>query len=231
MSEKSEQYGSANIIRVAKDARYFVASNVPFSDKRLSWEARGVMGYLLSKPDDWTVSMQDLVNQSPAGMKVIRRVLAELRKAGYMRRERITISHGHFKWVTTLFESPELNNSTIYPSRIDGSSIDGGRVDILSTDFDLKKKNEAETFKFYQNNIELLTSYNSQILGELMDEYTPGWKLEALKDCVEYNARNLKYCAAILKGWKANGFRSDTRSKEKAKAQIPTSRPQVVRHI
>jgi hypothetical protein len=40
-------------IRVKKDARYFSASNEPFNDKRLSWEARGLMGYLLSKPDNW----------------------------------------------------------------------------------------------------------------------------------------------------------------------------------
>jgi DnaD/phage-associated family protein len=221
MSEPKEVYGDANIVRVKKDSRYFVASNVPFNDKRLSWEARGVMGYLLSKPDDWQVSMVDLERQSEAGMKVIRRILAELRKNGYMSRERVTASHGRFQWITTLYESPELNQSTIYPSRIDGSSIDGERVDILSTELDLKKKETAEVFKFYQENIEILTQYNSMKLGDLIDDYTSHWVMEALKDCVEYGARNLKYCTKILEGWKAKGFRSDNRSKEKA-SKYPT---------
>lgn len=100
---------SENIVRVKKDARYFVASNVPFNDIRLSWEARGIMGYLLSKPDEWQTRMSDLVNQGPAGLKVIRRVLAELRKYGYMSRKNVRGKHGHFTWITTLYESPELN--------------------------------------------------------------------------------------------------------------------------
>jgi len=41
-----------SIIRVKKDKGYFVASNKPFNNKNLSWEARGILGYLLSKPDD-----------------------------------------------------------------------------------------------------------------------------------------------------------------------------------
>lgn len=204
-----------NIVRVQKNVRYFVASNIPFNDKRLSWEARGMMGYLLSKPDDWQTRMTDLINQSAAGAKVVRRILAELRQAGYMSRKRVTVSHGHFEWITTLYESPDLN-PTILPSRIDGSSIDGGRIDIGSTDLDLKKKQESDVYKFFQSNVELLTQYNSLKLGDLMDLYTAEWTLEALKDCVEYGAKNLKYCEAILKGWKSKGFRSDTRSKNKA---------------
>lgn len=222
MSEEKAAYSSDNIVRVRKDARYFVASNIPFNDERLSWEARGVMGYLLSKPDDWQVRMTDLQRRGPAGMRIIKRVLAELRKAGYMSRERKRTTEGKFIWITTLYESPELNEKTIYTKTIDGSPIDGKRIDIGSTDLDLKKKNEsAEVFKFYQENIELLTQYNSLKLGDLIDEYTPAWVLEALKDCVEYGARNIKYATAILAGWKAKGFRSDTRSKQKAAAHAP----------
>jgi DnaD/phage-associated family protein len=123
-----------------------------------------------------------------------------------------------------------LNAKTIYTKTIDGSPIDGKCIDIVSTDLDLKeeegkpkstKEQTAEVFKFYQENIELLTQYNSLRLGDMIDEYTPAWVLEALKDCVEYNARNLKYAGAILAGWKSKGFRSDTRSKQKAAAHAP----------
>jgi hypothetical protein len=56
------------IIRVQKNMNYFCASNVPFNDARLSWEARGVMGYFLSKPDNWRVNTTDLWKQSPGGV-------------------------------------------------------------------------------------------------------------------------------------------------------------------
>jgi len=85
-----------------------VVDNAVFSDERLSWEARGLMGYLLSKPDDWDVRLHDLTSRGPAGEFKIRRMLAELRTAGYIRRERISGPDGTFSWITTVYESPVL---------------------------------------------------------------------------------------------------------------------------
>ena len=63
------------IIRGPKVAHYFVVDNALFCDERLSWEARGLMGYLLSKPDDWKVRLYDLVARGPAGVHKIQRIL------------------------------------------------------------------------------------------------------------------------------------------------------------
>jgi hypothetical protein len=121
-------------IRVKKDARYFSASNEPFNDKRLSWEARGLMGYLLSKPDNWEVRSADLEEQGPAGSRKVKRMLAELRICGYMNRIRTKMPDGKFVWTTrahprtpdrqrvslkpvaqnALVQSPLVQKSTIY---------------------------------------------------------------------------------------------------------------------
>jgi DnaD/phage-associated family protein len=209
MSEGKADYGNANIVRVRKDARYFVASNVPFNDKRLSWEARGVMGYLLSKPDNWQVSMVDLVNQSDAGMKVIRKVLAELRHSGYMSRERVTVAHGHFQWITTLYESPELNTSTILPSRIDGASIDGERVDIVSTELlstEVTKKTiiASKIYKLYEQNIGMLTPLLSQEMTEYAD-LPSEWLENAFGEAVFANVRRWSYVKRCLDSWVSAG--------------------------
>jgi hypothetical protein len=98
-----------SIIRVRKDARYFSASNEPFNDKRLSWEARGLMGYLLSKPNNWKIRMHDLDKQGPAGARKIKRALAELRLYGYMNRIRTKLESGTFEWTTDVYESPSQN--------------------------------------------------------------------------------------------------------------------------
>ena len=118
MSEEQASYdvgqeeSKSGIIRVKKDARYFAASNEPFNDKRLSWEARGLMGYLLSKPDNWEVRTMDVIKQGPAGEYKVRRMLAELRLCGYMNRIR-RIGGGHlFYWITEVYESPAQNPST-----------------------------------------------------------------------------------------------------------------------
>ena len=112
-----------SIIRVKKDSKYFAASNEPFNDNRLSWEARGVMGYLLSKPDDWQVMFNDLVNSGPAGAKVIRRVLKELQEYKYLDRKRNQLPDGKFEWVSTIYETPYTGDATILPAGVDGSTI------------------------------------------------------------------------------------------------------------
>ena len=128
-----------SIIRVKKDRNYFAASNKPFNDKQLSWEARGVMGYLLSKPDEWQVRFYDLVQQGPAGEHKIRRILKELEELGYMERERIKLSDGKFDWITTVYETSTISRLPIYGLSIDGSptggaSTDGKPRDIVSTE-------------------------------------------------------------------------------------------------
>jgi hypothetical protein len=123
---------SSGIIRVSKNRNYFAASNEPFNDKRLSWEARGVMGYLLSKPDGWECRNHDLINKGPAGRYKMTRILAELKLYGYMRRWRKNDSKGLIVWVTEVFESPGLNpnlGATIARLSINGSPVDGSAVD------------------------------------------------------------------------------------------------------
>ncbi|MCB1622288.1 MAG: hypothetical protein KDI44_16295 [Thiothrix sp.] len=44
------------MIRRAKRAGGFtVISNVVFASHQLSWRAMGLLAYILSKPDDWTI--------------------------------------------------------------------------------------------------------------------------------------------------------------------------------
>jgi hypothetical protein len=138
MSEEKQDYGNANIVRVKKDVRYFAASNVPFNDTRLSWGARGLMGYLLSKPDNWQVRVTDLEKQSKAGEKAIRRILAELRLCGYINRIRIKKPDGLFTWTTEIYEdyaqNPNPQKSTSYLKRTSGERTSAKQADIVSTD-------------------------------------------------------------------------------------------------
>jgi hypothetical protein len=107
----------ATIIRLEKVARYLVVDNALFSEAQLSWEARGLMGYLLSKPDDWRVRLYDLVAHGPAGVHKIQRMLRELEDAGYLHRKRVKRSNGAFDWETTVFETPSLNPLAARPPK------------------------------------------------------------------------------------------------------------------
>jgi hypothetical protein len=83
------------IVRAPRPERDFtVIRNAVINDGRLSLEARFILIYLLSKPDTWSVSTQDLINQSrdsarPSRKAVIYAALKELIDAGYLHRRRL----------------------------------------------------------------------------------------------------------------------------------------------
>ena len=65
---------------------YVVMQSACLEDARLSWKARGILAYLLSKPDNWTLQLSDLVAHSRhEGPKAIRAALKELVACGYAR--------------------------------------------------------------------------------------------------------------------------------------------------
>ena len=101
---------SGETIRVERKERdYFSAQNEPFNDARLSFGARGLLAYILSKPNDWEVRNEDLIRQSPAGKAAVLGMLGELKKYGYMNRHRENRAGGYLEWVTVIYEIPSLN--------------------------------------------------------------------------------------------------------------------------
>jgi len=90
-----------------ESGHFFVAPNQIFNDSRLSWEARGVMGYLLSKPNKWIVREQDLIKQASAGKHKIKKILAELKENGYVRKSRYRNDQGRFEWITDIYDTAQ----------------------------------------------------------------------------------------------------------------------------
>jgi hypothetical protein len=70
-------------------------------DARLSWAARGLLAYLLARPDDWRVSPEHLARQS-GSLYQVRQLLQELHQAGYAelaRRRRPDGTFGGSHWI------------------------------------------------------------------------------------------------------------------------------------
>jgi hypothetical protein len=101
-----QNVGESRILRVPKEGNFTILDNHLLTDERLSWEARGLLSYLLSKPDDWQVRLYDLVRRGPAGEHKVTRILRELQAAGYLRRHRMRRADGRFEWITLVVERP-----------------------------------------------------------------------------------------------------------------------------
>lgn len=73
------------IIRTRRRQRFVVLDQKAVDDERLSWAARGLLHYLLARPDDWKVLVKDLQRRGDLKRDGIYKLLKELRKTGYAR--------------------------------------------------------------------------------------------------------------------------------------------------
>lgn len=69
-----------------KENPYVPILRTTAQDKSLSYEARGLLAYLLSKPHDWQVKIHDLQHEKYAGRDKVQRILKELAARGYLTR-------------------------------------------------------------------------------------------------------------------------------------------------
>lgn len=94
------------IIRHSRHERNFVQIHkTALNDPKLSFKAKGILAYLMSKPDVWTVRIKDLCNNSHDGPESIRNGLKELQKHGYAELVRGGKDGGTY-W--NVFETPDL---------------------------------------------------------------------------------------------------------------------------
>jgi len=98
------------IVRVKKnrDNPYVQIRKTVFEDSHLSWKAKGLMGYFLSRPDDWTIRIGDLIKKSTDGEASIRAGMKELEKFGYLENRRIVDPDTKrvVRWEKIVYESP-----------------------------------------------------------------------------------------------------------------------------
>lgn len=74
-----------SIIRVSKAPNEFsIVNRTAAEDSRLSFKAKGIMFYLLTKPDDWTIRVGDLVKRSTDGKDAVYSGIKELKDYGYI---------------------------------------------------------------------------------------------------------------------------------------------------
>ncbi|MBO9099985.1 MULTISPECIES: helix-turn-helix domain-containing protein [unclassified Rhizobium] len=97
----------ATIRRGVRNARYAAIPNHVFEDARLSMEARWLLSYLLSKPDNWTVVIGDIIKKGNCGRDKARNMIAELVKFGYAEREQQRDDGKFGSSVLVIFDEPK----------------------------------------------------------------------------------------------------------------------------
>jgi len=83
------------IVRREHRDNFTIVPNAMFLDERLSVEAKGVLGFLLSRPHKWQVRLDHIERTLKIGRKKLQRIFRELIGAGYVTREQQRILDGY----------------------------------------------------------------------------------------------------------------------------------------
>lgn len=118
ITESTEDKRESEIIRIQKKRNNFVMLDKGFlEDPRLTFKGKGILAYLLSKPDNWKVIVKDLINHSADGKKAIYAGLRELKACGYYKKVPVrdetncVISH----WESVIYECPNDEQTSQKP--------------------------------------------------------------------------------------------------------------------
>ena len=74
----------------------------------------------------------------------------------------------------------------------------------------------AAVFTKYQSGIGLITPGVAEKIKLALDEYPEDWIIKSIDEAETHNARNWKYCEAILKRWKVEGIENGKSKDEHA---------------
>ncbi len=102
------------IHRAARDEQhpYFMLRRATAQDTTLSFEARGMLAYILSKPDDWKVQPTDL--QQNCSKNIVYRILKELKDHGYINLTQTRDENNKIiSWDYAIHEEPLLKNKEV----------------------------------------------------------------------------------------------------------------------
>nr|WP_245998181.1 conserved phage C-terminal domain-containing protein [Siminovitchia terrae] len=119
------------------------------SDEKISWKAKGILSYLLSKPDGWITYITDIEKRSADGRDSVRSGIKELADAGYIIRKRIR-DKGQFKgWEYEVYETPDVGKT------------ENGKADVGKSDFGKTDVGESNTSNNDSSNNDLSNKEDS----------------------------------------------------------------------
>lgn len=127
------------IKRVKRRSHFTIVNNQIINDSNLSMKARGLLVYMLSKPDDWIFYETEMVKAGPDGRDSIRTAIKEIEQAGYLEREQAKRGEdGKFagkNWL--LHDEPMTENPSTENPRTDKPTTDKPTTEnptLVSTD-------------------------------------------------------------------------------------------------
>ncbi|MDK9853854.1 DnaD domain protein [Staphylococcus equorum] len=218
--------------RTIKESGNFVTVHKNFiHDNDITFKAKGILLYLLSRPDDWQIYESEILKHTKDGKDSLKSGIRELEKVGYVERTRKRDDKGHLNGYEYLvYEHPIQNgksnvgisnNGKPNVGKSNNGKPDNGKsapTNNNRTNNDLTNNNRTNNdgssgqqspFDFYQENgFGMLKPYVAEQISYWIDDFKDNGNeivIEAMKESVNSNVTNWKYVNSILKSWYNDG--------------------------
>ncbi|MDK3882537.1 DnaD domain protein [Staphylococcus pseudintermedius] len=119
------------VFRVYKESGNFVTVHKGFiHDENISLKAKGILLYLLSRPDDWQIYEAELAKHCTDGLSSLKSGIKELEEQGYIKRERKRNEKGHLKsYEYTVYEQPNhMRLSNVGKSNVGKTNVGDSNI-------------------------------------------------------------------------------------------------------
>jgi DnaD/phage-associated family protein len=206
-----------SIFRVEKKNNYVVLDKGFLNDRRLSWQAKGLLAYMLSLPNDWVFSLNDLKNRSRNGRDSTNNIIKELQEFGYIikeqTREKGKFSNNQFVVMERplpFTENPLTGNpSTESPSTENPSLLNNKELNnkLLNNKEKVVVEEVAQVYQFYQQNFGMLSPFISESIDQWINDVGTELVIEAMKRALKQQ-KKWNYAEGILQDWVRNNVRT-----------------------
>jgi len=113
----------ADICRKVRRRSFTQIDNEPINDPNLKYEDIGLLAYVMSKPDNWTIYKNELISSHANGRESVASILKRLEERGYLmviqgRTEKGYFSHNQYIFTDRAFDfgdEYELEENTLQP--------------------------------------------------------------------------------------------------------------------
>ncbi|HAR6416291.1 TPA: replication protein [Staphylococcus pseudintermedius] len=193
--------------RVYKESGNFVTVHKDFiHNSNISWKAKGILLYLLSRPDDWQIYETELEQHSTDGLSGLKSGIKELEEIGYIQRNRKRDESGRLNGYEYLvYEQPHHIRFSNVGKTVNGKTNNGKTVNGKSHTTNNNSTNNDST-----NND--LTNNNSNILSGDTTMHQPHYK-SIIDYLNQKTAKNFKHTTnktqKVIKARWNEGFEED----------------------
>lgn len=117
------------IIKIQKrENPYLQIDKSCVNNEKLSWKAKGMLAYLLSKPDDWQVYLTDLKNKATDGMRSVSSGIRELEQHHYIEKKKKRNKKGRFEgWEYLVYEQPRCQKGISVRAKTETPKPESGK--------------------------------------------------------------------------------------------------------